>query len=199
MVYCVGLTGNIASGKTSVAHIFSTLGIHVINADRISRELTNINTDAYKEIINHFSSGILLEDGTIDRRKLRTIIFSNEYERLWLENLLHPLIRKEIERQISLCASPYCIVEIPLLINKDNYPYLNKILVITAPLDIQISRVMKRDQCSEKEALAIISTQPSNELRLTNADDVLNNNDDFDKLKSAVLNLHKKYTEESTV
>jgi dephospho-CoA kinase len=197
MIYSVGLTGNIASGKSTVAELFSSLGIKIINADQVSRELTVRNSIAYKEIINRFGTELTLENGELNRRQLRDTIFANPEERAWLERLLHPLIRQRLEQQIQLCTTPYCVVEIPLLIDKKNYPYLNRILLVTAPLDIQIKRVMARDQCTEEQALAIISVQPDIDERLKYADDVIVNDSELNELKTAVMSLHFKYMSES--
>jgi dephospho-CoA kinase len=193
MVFAVGLTGNIASGKTTAADFFSCFGVEVINADKISRELTQKNTEAYKQIITHYGPSILIADEEINRKRLRDIIFTDLNERIWLENLLHPLIRKELKKRVALCTTPYCIVEIPLLINKDNYPYLNKILVITSPEKKQIARVIKRDQCTEEQAIAILTTQPTEDLRLKNADDVIINDSGLAELKKSIEKLHYKY------
>jgi dephospho-CoA kinase len=197
MIYSVGLTGNIASGKSTVAELFSSLGIKIINADQVSRELTVRNSIAYKEIINRFGTELTLENGELNRRQLRDTVFANPEERAWLERLLHPLIRQRLEQQIQLCTTPYCVVEIPLLIDKKNYPYLNRILLVTAPLDIQIKRVMARDQCTEEQALAIISVQPDIDERLKYADDVIVNDSELNELKTAVMSLHFKYMSES--
>lgn len=199
MIFSVGLTGNIASGKTTVAKIFSDLGIKVLNADQISRELSSRDSTAYNKIVEHFSSSILLENKELNRRLLRDIIFNNPDERLWLENLLHPVIREELERQINLCKTDYCVVEIPLLIDRKNYPYLNRILLVTAPLEVQIERVKKRDNCSKEQALAILSAQPDMEQRLKNADDIITNDAGFDRLKKTVIDLHIKYMEEANI
>lgn len=196
MIYSVGLTGNIASGKSTVAELFSSLGIKIINADQVSRELTVRNSTAYKEIINRFGTEVTLENGELNRRLLRDNIFANPEERAWLERLLHPLIRQRLEQQIQLCTTPYCVVEIPLLIDKKNYPYLNRILLVTAPLDIQIKRVMARDHCTEEQALAIISVQPDIGERIKYADDVIVNDSGLNELKAAVMSLHSKYMSE---
>lgn len=197
MVFSVGLTGNIASGKTTVAEIFSDLGITVINADKISRELTVRNTPAYNKIVEHFGATILLENGDLNRRLLRDLIFTHKEERVWLENLLHPLIRQQLEEQISVCPSRYCVLEIPLLIDKTNYPYLNKILLVTAPEEVQTTRVMQRDHCSKEQAIAILSVQPDLTMRLKNADDTIINDKGLDELKYQVIQLHHKYCEEA--
>lgn len=118
MVYCVGLTGGIASGKSLAAEVFSELGIDIVNADNISRALTLKGQDAYTQIVAHFGSKILNEHNELNRKALRAIIFSDPKERTWLEQLLHPLIRQKIKEQVELSTTPYCIVEIPLLIDK---------------------------------------------------------------------------------
>jgi dephospho-CoA kinase len=197
VIYCVGLTGNIASGKTTVAEIFSELGIDVFNADKIARELSAKNTPAYNKIVHHFGTVIVQENKELNRSALREIIFNNPDERQWLEQLLHPLIRQQLELQIKSCTTPYCVVEIPLLIDKKHYPYLKKILLISAPLDIQIGRVMKRDQCTKEQALAILSAQPDMNLRILNADDVIVNDSGFEPLKRAITDMHFKYLHEA--
>ncbi|WP_454780841.1 dephospho-CoA kinase [Legionella sp. WA2022007384] len=197
MVYCVGLTGDIASGKTTVAELFSKLGIKVIYADIISRELTQRHELAYKKIVDHYGHIVLKQDGELDRSKLREIIFSNHKERDWLENLLHPLIRQEIKKQVDTCTTPYCIVEIPLLITKQAYPYINRILLVRAPKDIQIARLMQRDKCSTKQAQAILSAQPALHIRLESADDVIDNHMDIDALTKEVNDLHNTYLRKS--
>jgi dephospho-CoA kinase len=197
MVYCVGLTGSIASGKSTIAGMFSELGIQVIDADKLSKELTQKNQIAYREIINRYGAKILNEDEELNRRMLRAIIFSDLQERLWLEQLLHPLIRQTIKKQVDSCITPYCLIEIPLLIDKKNYPYINRILLVTAPQKTQIHRIMQRDQCTSEEALAILAAQPNSDLRVIEADDVLINNLELDKSKSIVSNFHQMYLKES--
>lgn len=199
MVYCVGLTGNIASGKTTAAEMFTSLGVEVISADAISREITRPDEAAYHEIVGHFGAEVLQKDASINRKKLRDIIFSMPNERIWLETLLHPLIRKKIEAKAYASSSPYCLVEIPLLLDKTGYPYLNKILLIIAPLQAQIDRVMKRDNCTREHALSILAVQPDLGVRLLNADDVLYNNDGQVELKEKIHILHEKYLQEASL
>jgi dephospho-CoA kinase len=195
MVYCVGLTGNIASGKTKVAQLFSKLGIEVIHADKIAKELTQKNQPAYNKIVTHYSPKILKQDKTLDRTQLREIIFANAQEREWLEHLLHPLIRQEMEQRVDTCTAPYCKLEIPLLITKQAYPYINHILLVSVPRETQIKRLMRRDQCSKEQAEAILTVQPNNKMRLDNADEILVN--DMEDLFKAVNHLHYKYLQKS--
>ncbi|MBI2786165.1 MAG: dephospho-CoA kinase [Legionella longbeachae] len=197
MVYCIGLTGNIASGKTTAAELFSTLGVEVIHADEISRELTQHKKYAYKKIVEHYGTLILNKDGELDRSRLREIIFSNQQERIWLEKLLHPLIRKELKKRVKSSISPYCILEIPLLLTKKNYPYINKILLIRASEENLIARVMHRDKCNKEQAQAILTVQPDINLRLKYADDIVINNLGFQDLAIQINSLHHKYLQES--
>lgn len=197
MVYCVGLTGGIASGKSTVAELFSELGIQVIYADKISKALTAKDQEAYMQIVTHYGTEILTDDGTLNRRKLRSIIFSDAKERFWLEQLLHPLIRQKIKEQVDSSITPYCIAEIPLLIDKEKYPYINRILLVNAPIETQIARVIQRDQCTREQALAILAAQPGLNLRLKEADDVLMNNLGFNELKIAVNDLHHNYLQKA--
>jgi dephospho-CoA kinase len=195
MVYCIGLTGGIASGKTTVAALFAQLGIEVIYADKVSRELTQKGQSSYKKIVAHYGTKILTPDKELNRSQLRDIIFSNPQEREWLERLLHPPIRQAIKKRVAHCTTPYCIVEIPLLITKHNYPYINRILLITSSIETQISRIMQRDQCSKEQAHAILSAQPDINLRVQHADDVLINDLGIEELTISVSNLHHKYLE----
>lgn len=193
MVYCIGLTGNIASGKTTVARMFAQLGVSVLSADEVSRQLMQKDTPAYKEIILRFGSEVLNPLGDLNRRRLREIIFSQPEEKIWLEQLLHPMIRQQLAQQVALCTTRYCIVEIPLSIDKKNYPYINRILLVTCPQDVQIKRIIARDHCTEPQALAIIKAQPSLNQRLENADDYLLNDAGPQELQKKVKQLHIKY------
>jgi dephospho-CoA kinase len=197
MGYCIGLTGGIASGKSTVAQLFATLGIQIIDADNVSKKLTEKNQIAYKSIVTHYGTKVLKNNGELDRRQLRSIIFSDSKERIWLEQLLHPLIRKTIKEQVDSSTTPYCIVEIPLFLNKKNYPYIDRILLIDASRKVQIARVMQRDLCSREEALAILAAQPEFSARLVEADDVLVNDFGLDHLKAAVKRLHEMYLQKS--
>lgn len=193
MVFCVGLTGNIASGKTAVAHIFKDFGVDVFSADSVAKDLTAAGMFPHQQIVARYGNDILYPNGEIARRKLREIIFSDEQERIWLEQLLHPLIREHLYRQIVSSKTPYALVEIPLLKDKSLYPYLSRILLVTASPESQISRVMARDHCSVEHARAILSTQPSLEQRLFLADDVVKNDSDWSELHVKISELHHHY------
>jgi dephospho-CoA kinase len=192
-MYCIGLTGQLASGKSTVATYFSKLGVDVINADLIAKELTVSNQPAFTEIINHFGQSVLTTTGELDRRRLRQLIFNDTHERLWIEKLLHPLIRNEIIRKINEVKTPYCLIEIPLLTDKAHYPYLNRVLLVQAEPEQQISRFMTRDNGTREEALAIVATQASKNEHRTLADDVLFNTGSLADLKHHVEELHANY------
>ena len=196
MVYCVGLIGNLASGKSTVARYFAALGVDVINADDIAKELTTPFQPAFDSIVAHFGKSILTDAGDINRRQLRQLIFSQERERLWLEQLLHPLIRKRIEERINTTQSPYCIIEIPLMPARTNYPYLNRVLFIQATAEQQIARFIIRDKGSKKEeAQAILATQAQADTLRALADDVLLNTGSLEELQKAIKALHLAYLE----
>jgi dephospho-CoA kinase len=199
MSYCVGLTGNIASGKTTAANIFRKLGVLVIEADKIAKELTEVQSPVFKEIVRHFGSKVLDVHGEINRRYLRSLIFSQPKERLWLEHLLHPLIRQRIKEAVAQCKQPYCVVEIPLGIDKINYPYLNEILLITAAKETQIARVMARDHCLAEEAEAILAIQPHVNERLDSAEEVLVNEGSIEELTLDIESLHQKYLKQCSL
>ncbi|CEK10712.1 dephospho-CoA kinase [Legionella hackeliae] len=192
-MYCVGLTGNIASGKSTVASFLKSKGITVISADHIARDLTKKNGLAYKKIINRFGESILATSKEIDRAKLRQIIFSNPEQRLWLEQLLHPLIREHIVELLPHSRSPYSVVEIPLLKDRRVYPYLDRVLAVLSDQQEQIRRVIKRDNCSKEEAKAILLAQPDDAERIAIADDIILNNDSLEVLKEQITNLHQRY------
>ncbi len=192
-MYCIGLTGNIASGKSTVASYFAQLGVAVINADEIAKDLTASHQPAFHEILTHFGHSILTAAGELNRRHLRQLIFNNTQARLWLEQLLHPLIRKQIEQHIRKVKAPYCLIEIPLLYNKSNYPYLNRVLLVQSLPELQIARCMSRDHSSREQALNILSTQSDEHERLKIADDLLINTGSLAELQGNVLALHEKY------
>lgn len=193
----IGLTGGIGSGKTSVANLFATLGAPIIDADVIAREVIEPSTQAFQTLVAHFSTAVLKPNGELDRAKLRDIIFKDERERQWLENLLHPLIRSEIERQIQHLTTPYCIAVIPLLLEVSPYDFIDRILIIDTPETHQIDRVTKRDKASREQVETILKSQIERSARLQKADDVIINDGKLEDLLPQVLKLHQKYLEMS--
>ena len=124
---------------------------------------------------------------------MRHLIFEHIEHRFWLENLLHPLIRQQIQQDISRCQSPYCLIEIPLLTDKKHYPYLNRILLVLAERDEQIKRLLERDRCDMQQALSILSAQADEKTLHTLADDVILNNGTLMTLNDQVGQLHLQY------
>lgn len=192
-MFCIALTGTIASGKSTVAALFKGLGVDVLNADEIGKSITNPGEPALLQIADHFGSSVLTETGALNRRALREIIFANSQERTWLEQLLHPLIRKRLQELKDQCKGSYCIIEIPLLFKRESYPYLNRVLLVTADTETRILRIMARDQHSREEALQILASQASEAKYLQIADDVLINGGLITELQRKIDELHAKY------
>ena len=193
MVYCVGLTGTIASGKSTAAQAFASFGAHVISADNISTALTQPGQAAFQAILKHFGASAVMSSGELNRRYLRAIIFDNASERLWLEQLLHPLIHKQIQQEIAHCISAYCIIEIPLLIDKASYPYLDRVLLILAKKKQQIARLIQRDRSSIRQALAIFKAQADIKMLKALSDDIIINHGTLIDINQQVVVLHAQY------
>ncbi len=164
-----------------------------MDADVVAREVVEPGTAALAEIGKHFGSDTLQADGSLDRKALRAVIFSNPIEKQWLESLLHPLIRTEIKRQLQDSTSPYSILSSPLLLETNQNEMVSRVLVIDAPEQQQIARTSARDDTNIEAVQAIMATQLTRQQRLQKADDVIVNDSDLDSLKVNVLALHKKY------
>jgi dephospho-CoA kinase len=189
----VGLTGGIGCGKTTVSKLFAHHHVTVIDTDFLARELTRPGTKAFLEIIDKFGTEIIKQNGHLDRRELRKLVFTDPEKRLWLERLLHPLIREEINQQIAASTSPYCIVVIPLLFETSPNPAINRILVVDAPEELQIKRTITRDLQSHPEIEAIMLTQASRKTRMDGADDIIFNDKGPENLVPQVDALHEQY------
>ncbi len=189
----IGLTGGVGSGKTTVTQYFSALGVPVIDADELARQLVEPGQPAFNEIVATFGRPILAENGQIDRKKLRQLIFSDPAKRVQLESILHPRIRQAIKEQLKQVDAPYCIVAIPLLIETGQADLVDRILVVDTPRENQIAWTKARDGVSEAEVEAILAAQVSNEVRLAMADDVLENDGSIDDLAAKVTQLHQQY------
>lgn len=194
MALIIGLTGGIGCGKSIASQIFSSLGINIIDTDVIAKELTQTNGQAIQSIREIFGDDYLNGDGSLNRGKMRQLVFSDSALRIKLESILHPLILKEVLQQVSQAQSPYVIIAIPLLIESKDYDHLlHRVLVVDCEEQLQISRTMMRSQFSEQQVKAIMATQVSRDARLQKADDVLVNNKDIEYLKTQILQLHHKY------
>ncbi|AWA04894.1 dephospho-CoA kinase [Aeromonas hydrophila] len=193
-MYVVAITGGIGSGKTTVANQFAELGIEVVDADVIAREVVEPGTPALAAIAAHFGSEIITPAGQLDRRRLRERVFTDPQAKGWLNALLHPLIRTEMQRQCAAARSPYCLLVVPLLVENRLTGLANRVLVIDVDEATQIERTCRRDGVSREQAQAILAAQASRAQRLAAADDVLDNqNGKPEAIKSRILALHETY------
>lgn len=190
----VGLTGGIASGKSTVCELFSQHNIPIIDADIIAKELVEPNQVALKEIVRLFGDAILLNNGALDRKQLRQLIFSTPEAKRQLEDILHPRIRQQLIQQSSRLSAPYCILVIPLLIEANMLDLVDHVIVVDTDKEQQIKRICQRDNISSTDAQAIIASQVTMKQRLAIADDIISNNNSIESLTLLVDKLHKKYS-----
>lgn len=192
-LFCVGLTGGIGSGKSTVTGIFQELGAKIIDADIITRELQAVDQPAYNEIIKQFGPEVVGEHGELNRTYLRKLVFTDHELKTKLENIVHPLVRAEINRRLNSNTHPYCIISIPLLFENGAQYDFDRILVVDIPEDLQIIRAGNRDGVNKNEIVKIINSQIKREKRLEKADDVICNDKSIDILTKAVKKLHNQY------
>jgi dephospho-CoA kinase len=192
-MFVVGLTGGIGSGKSTVAEMFTTLGVELVDADIAAREVVAPGTPALAEIAKHFGSEILMADGGLDRGALRQVIFHHEQEKHWLEELLHPLIRMWLTKKISSSRTAYCLLVSPLLLETGQAELVDRILVVDVSVDIQIARTLARDGGEERTVRAIIASQIDRSQRLERADDIIGNDQPLKFLRQRVEKLHRGY------
>jgi len=192
----IGLTGGIASGKSTVCDLFSQLSVEIIDADKISHEITKNDGLAFQEILDHFGSKILGLDGELDRQKLRSIIFNDVAEKGVLENIIHPKVLNEINNNISYSTAPYLIIAVPLMIETGMHKLMDRVLLIDCSIETQVRRLIERDQCSKQQAQSIIQNQASLESKRAICDDVIVNEEgtSFDQLKTEVTKLNNFYS-----
>ena len=195
-MYSVGLTGGIASGKTTISNLFAELGVPVIDTDVISRNLLAPGEQAYRQVCAHFGKQILFASGEINRVALRNIIFSNPQQKSWLETMLHPLIfQRSHDAIVENSRASYVLVVVPLLFETNFQSLVDRILVVDCPADQQIRRLMKRDDIDKNLAHNMLAQQLSNAERLTRAHDIINNREDDADLATQVAALHQLYTQ----
>lgn len=198
--FIVAVSGGIASGKSAVSQIFSEFGIAIADADMAARTVVEAGQPALDEISKYFGSQLLTSDGQLDRQALRELIFDNADARQKLESFTHPRIRTLLLQECEAATSDYVLVAIPLLAegNRAHYTWVNRILVVDAPREIQKSRLLKRDNISELLADKMLDAQATRAQRLAIADDVICNIHDRSSLKESVRRLHQRYTELAT-
>lgn len=193
MRYTVALTGGIGSGKSTVADAFSHLGVNVIDADVIARQVVEPGTPALLAIAARFGQQMINYDGTLNRRSLREHIFAHAEDKTWLNALLHPLIQQETRRQMQAASSSYVLWVVPLLVENNLAANADRVLVVDVPKETQIQRTILRDRVSREHAERILAAQATREQRLAAADDVIENMGPPDAIASDVARLHEKY------
>jgi len=189
----IGLTGGIASGKSSVAQRFAELGVPVIDADESARIVVAPGSPGLADVVSQFGENLLTPDGELDRRLLRNLIFSDPGRRRQLEAILHPLIRADMEHRASIASGPYLVMAIPLLIESGGRGRIDRVLVVDVDEEVQLKRLMERDGGTMEQAKAILAVQASRANRLQAADDVLPNVGSLSELRHGVDQLHRRY------
>jgi dephospho-CoA kinase len=189
----IGLTGGIGCGKTTVAKIFEQLKMPVIDADEIAHQLVAIGQPALAQIQQEFGTAVSNPDGSLNRKKLRELIFSNPKQKQKLESILHPLVYQSIQAELKQLNTPYCIISIPLLFETNIAHFVDRILVVDCPVETQIERVRKRDNMTMERIQSIIDSQVSRAFRKAQANDLIDNSETDDRLAEEVKKLHNLY------
>ncbi|CAD7850984.1 MAG: Dephospho-CoA kinase (EC 2.7.1.24) [Olavius algarvensis Gamma 3 endosymbiont] len=199
-MFSVGLTGGIASGKTTISDLFAKLQVPVVDTDIISRKLLEPGELAYDQVRGHFGASILNAEGKIDRARLREIVFTNQSEKSWLETMLHPLIyQRSHDAIVANADADYVLVVIPLLFETNFQALVDRILVVDCLPAQQIERLVRRDHIDESLALKMLSQQLQNSERIARAHDIIDNRSAEADLESQVEILHNRYLELSRV
>ena len=191
----VALTGGIASGKTTVAKLFEDLGATLIDTDIIAREVVEPGTPGLEQVRAEFGSDVIDDEGNLDRRALRKIVFADDNKRLLLEGILHPLIRAETERQMHTLGGPYQLIIVPLLVESPLKEHADRILVVDCSEERQLERLLARDVETEDQARRMIAAQSSREERLALADYVITNDADIESTRAQVAKTHQIFVE----
>ena len=189
----IGLTGGIASGKSAAARVFASLGVPVIDTDEIAREVVEPGTPGLGLVIGEFGREVLDAAGRLNRKQLRSLVFADPAARHRLEKILHPLIRDAMNARSAQAGGLYQVLVIPLLVEGDLRSSVDRVLVIDCPEDLQIRRLLQRDQGEEAEARAMLRAQTRREQRLAAADDVIVNDSDLAALERNVRELDVRY------
>jgi len=193
----IGLTGGIASGKSTVADMFADLGVHVIDTDVIAREVVLPGQPALAEIREAFGAGVIAADGTLDRPAMRSIVFGDDAARRRLESILHPRIGKTTREQADAAGGPYQVIVVPLLVESSLRAFVDRVLVVDCDEDTQVARLLARDAESEDQARRMLAAQSTRAERLAIADDVVANGSALEDTREQVLALHQRYLHEA--
>jgi len=193
MPYTVALTGGIGSGKSTVANAFAHLGVDIIDADIIARQVVEPGQPALIALHEKFGDTILLPTGALNRAELRHIIFNSSANKLWVNNLLHPLIHAETQRQLALARSAWCLWVVPLLVENHLQHLADRVLVVDVDRETQLRRTMARDNISREQAENILAAQATREARLAVADDIIDNSASPEAVITHVAELNQRY------
>jgi len=187
----IGITGGIGSGKTAVTDYLATKGITIVDADLASRVIVEPGRPALEAIFEHFGQHLKLSDGSLDRAGLRAIVFKDTEARLWLEQLTHPLIGEEIQRQLGLAKGPYRVLSSPLLLEGTQVNMTDYVVVVDVPEAVQIARASARDNNDPEQIKRIMAAQLAREARKAKADYVIDNSGSLEELHAAAEQLHQ--------
>jgi dephospho-CoA kinase len=194
----IGLTGGIGCGKSTVAGLFSQFNVPVIDADDIAHQLVAVGQPSLTLIEQTFGEQCLNADGSLNRNIIRELVFNDSLQKQKLEAIVHPLVYQTIETHIALLNVPYCLLSIPLLFETNKADFVNRILVVDCSVETQIERVVQRDHLAIERVQSIIDTQVARAFRITNADDVIDNDKNTTDLAQQVEKLHNLYLSLST-
>ena len=201
MTYIVGLTGGIGSGKTTIANLFADLGVPLVDADVVAREVVTKGSPLLSKIVEYFGAQVLTEQGELNRSALRERVFSHDEDKLWLNNLLHPSIRERMKQQLAEQTAPYILFVVPLLIENKLTALCDRILVVDVSPQTQLARSSQRDNNNFEQIQRIMNSQVSQQERLKWADDVINNDAELAQnlphLQQKVLELHQFYLQQA--
>jgi dephospho-CoA kinase len=194
----IGLTGGIATGKTTVSNLFAELGVPIIDADLIAHALVKPGQPALELIRQSFGTEIMNDKGELNRARLRQYIFAEKKRRLRLEEILHPRIREVMQEKVAALSTLYCVLSIPLLLETQYQVNVDRVLVIDCPANLQRLRLLSRPGLSEVEIEQMIKAQATREARLAIANDVIYNHSDLETLQQQVLVLHQQYEKQAS-
>lgn len=187
------LTGGIGSGKTAVSDHFARLDVDVVDSDIAARNIMRPGTPALAAVLDRFGAEILLPDGTLDRARLRAVVFADPTQRRWLETLTHPLIGAELRHGIERARPPYCLLVVPLFVPGRRHPLAQRVLLVDAPEHVQLQRTIARDGNSAAQVQAIMAAQATRQQRIDGADDIIINAGNIAELETQVIALDRRY------
>ena len=191
----IGLTGGIASGKSLVESQFRALGVPVLDADQVSRDVVAPPSDALNEVAERFGAEFITAEGTLDRRRMRELVFSDASAKQRLEAILHPHIRQRLKQWRDAQTAPYCIISVAILLETGMRTLVDRVLVIDVPVETQMLRLTVRDGIAETLASSMIAAQTHRQVRLDAAHDVIQNTGTVEQTQGEVARLHRLYLE----